>query len=162
MTLEYWFMLPALAAVLALTAMSLLRPARMDSAPNRPAGLNLGYLMGAAGGLLLGMISMGLGGLMAWFLLRRLRLPAPAAVGTTVFLVAISALAASVGHGVHFASAGRATQLEVLSIVVFSVPGVILGAQIGPFVTARLSQRTLEVALGGLLGAVAALTAITA
>jgi uncharacterized membrane protein YfcA len=46
----------------------------------------------------------------------------------------------------------------VFSLVVFTVPGVIIGGQLGPFVAGRISQHTLERALGVLFIIVAALT----
>ncbi|MCP5115597.1 MAG: sulfite exporter TauE/SafE family protein [bacterium] len=149
-----------LSAILALIALSLLRTG--NSATGTGSSSVLGRALAGVGGLLLGAISMGLGGVMAWYLLRRRQLPARIAVGTTVLLVAVTALVASAGHAVHFLGADRATQLQALSIVLFAVPGVLVGAQIGPLLTARLSRRALEVTLGGLLGAVAALTLLTA
>jgi len=50
----------------------------------------------------------------------------------------------------------------VLSIVMFTVPSVILGAQIGARVASRISQRLLERSLGFLFAIVAALTLIDA
>jgi uncharacterized membrane protein YfcA len=46
----------------------------------------------------------------------------------------------------------------VLSIVIFTVPGVIIGAQLGSHVARRISQHTLERTLGVLFILVAALT----
>jgi hypothetical protein len=46
----------------------------------------------------------------------------------------------------------------VASIVIFTVPGVIIGAQLGSAVAHRISQHTLERALGVLFTIVAALT----
>jgi uncharacterized membrane protein YfcA len=46
----------------------------------------------------------------------------------------------------------------VLSIVIFTVPGVIIGAQLGSTVARRISQDNLERGLGVLFVIVAALT----
>ena len=46
--------------------------------------------------------------------------------------------------GLKFAQAGGETLSTVLSLVIFTVPGVIIGGQIGPFVASRISQHTLE------------------
>ena len=45
----------------------------------------------------------------------------------------------------------------VLSICVFTVPGVVIGGQLGPIVATRLSQHTLERSLGVLFLLVGAL-----
>ncbi len=50
------------------------------------------------------------------------------------------------------------TLLTVLSLTLFTVPGVVLGGQIGPLVAARIPQRVLEISLGFLFIFVAALT----
>jgi len=46
----------------------------------------------------------------------------------------------------------------VSSIVIFTVPGVIVGAQLGALVAGRILQHTLERGLGVLFTLVAALT----
>jgi len=45
----------------------------------------------------------------------------------------------------------------VLSLVIFTVPGVIIGGQLGPLVASRISQHTLERGLAILFILVAAL-----
>lgn len=47
---------------------------------------------------------------------------------------------------------------RVLSLVIFTVPGVTLGGQLGSRVTSRISQHTLERGLGVLFILVAVLT----
>ena len=66
--------------------------------------------------------------------------------------------AASVGHFVNFARTGGDVLVTVLSIVIFTVPGVIAGAQVGSLVASRIPQRLLERSLAILLAAVALLT----
>jgi len=44
----------------------------------------------------------------------------------------------------------------------FTVPGVVIGGQLGPFVLGRLNEKTLIRSLGWLFLAVAALTAFEA
>ena len=78
-------------------------------------------------------------------------------MATSVFVVAVTALLASTGHFIKFAQAGGETLSTVLSLVMFTVPGVIVGGQLGPLVASRISQHTLERSLAALFILVAAL-----
>jgi uncharacterized membrane protein YfcA len=79
-------------------------------------------------------------------------------VATSVFVVAVTALSASVGHFVRFAQSGWEVLNTVFSLVIFTVPGVIIGAQLGALVASRIPQRILERSLAILFILVAALT----
>lgn len=116
-----------------------------------------GRALAGVGALFLGMISTGLGELNGYFLLRRCRVPSRVAVATSVFVVAVTVLLASTGHFIKFAQAGGETLSTVLSLVIFTIPGVIIGGQLGPFVAGRISQRTLERGLAVLFILVASL-----
>ncbi len=116
-----------------------------------------GRALAGVGALFLGMISTGLGELNGYFLLRRCRVPSRVAVATSVFVVAVTALVASTGHFIKFTQAGGETLGTVLSLVIFTIPGVIIGGQLGPFVAGRISQRTLERGLAVLFILVASL-----
>lgn len=117
-----------------------------------------GRMIAGLGGLFVGMISTGLGELNSYFLLQRCRVPSKVSVATSVFVVALTALSASAGHFVRFAQTGGEVLTTVLNIVIFTVPGVILGGQLGSRVASRIPQRTLERGLGILFILVAALT----
>ena len=116
-----------------------------------------GRMIAGVGGLFIGMISTGLGELNGYLLLQRCRVPSRVAVATSVFVVAITALVASTGHFVKFVQAGGESLDMVLSLVIFTAPGVIIGGQLGPMVSSRISQHTLELALAILFIIVAAL-----
>jgi len=103
------------------------------------------------------MISTGLGEMNGYFLLQRCKVPSKVSVATSVFIVAVTALVASVGHFVGFLSAGSETLSLVFSIVVFTIPGVIIGGQIGPLVASKIPQRALEISLAVLFILVAML-----
>ncbi len=105
----------------------------------------------------MGMVSTGLGELNGYFLLRRCRVPSRVAVATGVLVVAITALSAATVHLWRFVQTGGDTLGTVLSLCIFTVPGVIIGGQIGPAVATRISQHTLEKALGVLFILVAVL-----
>ena len=117
-----------------------------------------GRLITGIGGLFVGLISTGLGELNGYFLLRRCRVPSQVSIATSVFIVAITALCASVGHLIQFTQAGSETLFTVLSIVVFSVPGVIVGAQIGSRVSSRIPTGIMEKSLAVLFIIIALLT----
>ncbi len=116
-----------------------------------------GRLIAGVGGLFIGMISTGLGELNGYFLLQRCRVPSRVAVASSVFVVAVTALVASTGHFVKFVQSGGETLNTVLSLVIFTIPGVIIGGQLGPLISSRISQHTLERALAVLFILVAAL-----
>jgi len=117
-----------------------------------------GRITAGLGGLFVGLISTGLGELNGYFLLQRCRVPSKISVATSVFIVAATALVASAGHLVRFVQSESDVMTTVLSLVVFTVPGVIVGAQIGPLVADRIPQRALELLLGILFILIAVLT----
>jgi len=99
-----------------------------------------------------------LGEMNGYFLLQRCRVPSKVSVATSVFVVAVTALVASAGHFAKFIQIGGDTISTVLSICMFTVPGVILGGQIGSRVASKIPQRSLEIGLAILFIIVAALT----
>jgi uncharacterized membrane protein YfcA len=116
-----------------------------------------GHLIAGVGGTFIGMISTGLGELNGYFLLQRCRVPSKVAVATSVFVVAATALTASIGHAVQFAQGDHSELGTILSLLLFTVPGVIVGGQIGSAVARYIPQRTMMVGMGILFIVVAAL-----
>lgn len=100
------------------------------------------------GSLFLGMVSTGLGELNGFFLIQRCKVPSQVAVATSVFIVAITALVASGAHVWQLIKAGEETINTVFSLVIFTAPGVLLGAQLGPMVSSKLSPKRLERIMG--------------
>lgn len=117
-----------------------------------------GRMISGVGGLFVGLISTGLGEMNGYFLLQRCRVPGKVSVATSVFVVAITALFASSAHLVQFTQAGSNVLQLVFSVVIFTVPGVIIGGQLGTIVAGRISQRTMEIAVAVLFIMVGALT----
>jgi len=107
-----------------------------------------GRLISGVGGLFLGMVSSGLGELNGYFLLQRCRVPSSVSVATSVFVVAISALVASIGHVFQVAQGGLTGLTTMGNLLLFTVPGVVVGAQLGPELARRVSDRAMEIALG--------------
>ncbi len=117
-----------------------------------------GRLIAGVGALFVGLISTGLGELNSYFLLQRCRVPSRVAVATGVFVVAFTALAAATTHLVGFIQVGGEVLGTVGNIVLFTVPGVIVGAQIGAAVANRIPQEVMERTLGVLFILIALLT----
>ncbi|MFZ1399910.1 MAG: sulfite exporter TauE/SafE family protein [Candidatus Promineifilaceae bacterium] len=117
-----------------------------------------GRLISGIGALFMGMISTGLGEMNGYFLLQRCRVPSKVAVATSVLIVAVTALVASVGHFYSFLQQGPETLNVVYSLVLFTIPGVIIGGQLGSAVADRIPQNMLMRGLGVLFTLVAILT----
>jgi uncharacterized membrane protein YfcA len=109
------------------------------------------------GGIFVGLISTGLGELNSYALVMRCRIPTRVTVATSVVVVAVTALAASVTHLVEFLGSGSGLD-TVLALAVFTVPGVVIGGQLGPQLTRRVPEHSLMRFLGWLFVAVALLT----
>lgn len=107
-----------------------------------------GRLISGLGGFFMGLISSGLGELNGYFLLQRCRVPSSVSVATTVFVVAITALVASAGHLVQIVQDGGADLVRTAHLLAFTLPGVVIGAQLGPSVAERVPDRVMEIFLG--------------
>jgi len=114
------------------------------------------------GGLFVGLISTGLGEANSFTLVKSCRVPSRIAVAVSVTTVAITALAASVTHAVEFATNPDADYVEIASILLFTIPGVLIGGQLGPRLVGKLPEKVLIRSLGWLFLGVAALTAFEA
>jgi uncharacterized membrane protein YfcA len=109
-----------------------------------------GRLLSGIGGFFMGVASSGLGELNGYFLLQRCRVPSSISVATTVFVVAITALAASVGHVVQIGQDGLPQLATMGNLLLFTVPGVVIGAQLGPVLAEHVPDRAMEIGIGGL------------
>ena len=113
-------------------------------------------VFGGVGGAFLGMISVGVAELLEYQLLAKCRVPAPVAVATSVFIVIVSVAAASTSHVVGFAGAGPEVARQVLSIVMFTAPGVVIGGQIGPRIQRFVAPEKVKVCISVIFAAVGA------
>lgn len=108
-----------------------------------------GSYAAVAGGGLTGMMSVGLGELLMPVLLRRYRFPVPVAAAVSVTVVAGVFLAASVAHLVKI-SLGPGDDASIpWNLLIYTVPGVLIGGQIGPRLQGRLSERVMVKIIGG-------------
>lgn len=102
----------------------------------RPAGLGLSTV----GGFITGLISAGLPEITTTQLIVRCRLPPRVAIATSVFVLAIAAIA---GAAVHALAA-----TPVWYVVAWSIPGVLIGGTIGTRLGKYLPSEIMERALG--------------
>lgn len=103
------------------------------------------------GGLLLGAISSGLGEINEYNFLKKLQLPIPIASGTSVFLVAISAFVGVLIHiSMSFLSGSTLPLSQITSILLFVLPGVVLGAQVGVFMAQKVNLELMGRFIGSL------------
>lgn len=131
------------------------------AAPTRDKAISpLIEAMSLLGGLLVGMISSGLGEINEYNFLKKLRMPVPISSGTSVFLVAMSATVGSLSHA-YFLSKEPAVFSLVLPIVIFTAPGVILGAQIGVRLSRTIKVEAMGRFVGGLFFILGVLTLVT-
>ncbi len=117
-----------------------------------------GTALAGVGGLFVGLISTGLGELNSYSLVKRCRVPTRITVATSVAVVAVTALVASATHFVSFAREGGDMIDTVLSIILFTIPGVLVGGQLGPQVPKRIPGDTLIRSLGWLFLVIGLLT----
>lgn len=108
-----------------------------------------GVALSGIGGFVTGLISAGLPEIVTTQLVTRCRLPPRVAVATSVFVLAITA---SVGAAIH-----ALTATPVWYVVVWSIPGVIVGGTIGTRVGKYVPEELMEVGLGVVFGLVGVL-----
>jgi len=122
---------------------------------------NMGRSFAAIGGAFVGMISVGLAELQEYHLVARCKVPPPVAVGTSIFVVVITVLIASAGHFISFFNEGPETFNRVLNLIIFTGPGVIIGAQIGAKLQSSLPEDKMKVGIAGLFAVIGVFMLIT-
>lgn len=106
------------------------------------------YFLSGMGGLSLGLISVGLGEINEYNFLKKMRMNPALAAGTSVFIIIVTAIFASLAHLLYFAvHPDNGTLTTMFNILIFAAPGVIIGAQIG----VRLVQKVKEEQMKNLL-----------
>lgn len=106
------------------------------------------YALSALGGLSLGLISSGLGEINEYIFIKKLKMHTGPASGTSVFIVMITALISSLSHFIYFFfNAPNSTISQILSVLIFTAPGVIIGGQIGVHLAYKINQEQSKKAL---------------
>jgi len=105
------------------------------------------------GGLLVGMISSGLGEVNELNFLKKLKMTVPAASGISVFLVAMSAIVGVCAHKYFLIRQGELSIFtNVISFLIFTIPGVVLGAYDLPPKNWSSYNASLRIKKGGIHG----------
>ncbi len=109
---------------------------------------NGGRVFTATGAFLTGMVSVGIGEVIVPQLTKR-GVPVAVAAATSVAVVIVTAVSASF---TLIAQLIREGGLDAVPwhLVMYTVPGVLIGGQIGPRLQGRISHRAMELAIAGL------------
>jgi len=103
------------------------------------------------GGFLTGLLSVGIGEVIMPQLVKRNRVPVAVAAATSVFTVIVTIASASFTQVTALMAAGGANAIP-WNLVVYTVPAVIIGGQIGPRLQGTIPQRTMEKIIATLFG----------
>jgi len=112
----------------------------------RTCNRSIGVPLAGLGAFLTGLMSAGLPEITTTQLMLRCHIPPRVAVATAIFVLTVTVFFAA---GVHALSAQPAWH-----VVIWSIPGVIIGAQIGPRLQRKVPAHIAERILGGLFLAI--------
>lgn len=114
------------------------------------------------GGLFVGMVSSGLGEINEYNFIEKLNLPGPSAAGTSIFLISASAFVGVTAHILFLIFENNLSAFsQIFSLLLFTIPGVILGAQLGVLLARKFNMKFIIKYLGFLFFILAVLTIIT-
>jgi len=116
-------------------------------------GLGLQRALSGGGAVVAGMISTGVGEATLPSLVRRSRFPVPVAAATSTVVVACTVAGAAVTHFVELIQHGGLSAVP-WNLLVFAVPGSIVGAFIGTRLEGRVSEKAARLFFAGLFAAI--------
>ncbi len=120
------------------------------------------FVTSSIGGLFVGLVSAGIGEVNAYNFVRRLKMDPAFAAGTSVFIIAFTALVTTLFNLSFFAVADPQDLLVMTQIAIWAIPGVVVGAQLGVRISKRIDRRKALLALPVLFAAVGILTVVNA
>ncbi len=109
----------------------------------RTCNRRVGRLLTAGGAAMAGLISTGIGEVEMPQLVKRCRVPVPVAAGTSIMIVASTVLGASGAHFVRLFEEGGVSAIP-WNLIVYTVPGAVVGGQIGARVQGRVPPWLME------------------
>jgi uncharacterized protein len=134
------------------------RPVRTVTAKNQhvytfraPRLGAVGAFMTSFGGFLTGLLGVGIGEVIMPQLVKRNHVPVPVAAATSVFIVIVTIASASFTQVTALMAAGGANAIP-WNLVAYTIPAVIIGGQVGPWLQGRIAQRTMEKSIAILFG----------
>jgi len=104
---------------------------------------NGGYLVTTAGCAMEGLVSVGLGELLMPNLVKRCKIPVAVSAATSVFVIAVTVLSGSITAIIALLQQGGVNAIP-WGLVVYTVPGAVIGGQLGSRFQGRLSATTTE------------------
>ncbi|MBL6957795.1 MAG: sulfite exporter TauE/SafE family protein [Rhodospirillales bacterium] len=113
---------------------------------HRPRG---GSIPLATGGFLTGILSVGIGEVVMPLLVKRYRIPVPVAAATSILVVIITVMSASFTHISTLIAEGGVNAVP-WNLVMYTIPAVIIGGQIGPRLQGVVPSRTMEKVIASL------------
>lgn len=124
---------------------SAIRP-NYDAPYDRPAIPRSDFVLGSVGAFLTGLVSVGIGEILISRLTKR-GIPVGIAAATSVAIVFVTILFATTTLVAQLIRDGGVGAVP-WNLIVYEVPGVLIGGQIGPRLQGLVSQRTMERAIG--------------
>lgn len=109
----------------------------------------IGAAFTGLGATLTGMVSVGIGEVMMPQLVKRHRIPIPVAAGTSVFVSILVVLACSTTLPLGLIAEGGMSAVP-WNLVCYTIPGVIIGGQIGPRLQGRFDHAAMIKFIGAL------------
>jgi hypothetical protein len=109
----------------------------------RTCNRRVGRLLTAGGAAMAGLISTGIGEIEMPQLVKRCHVPVPVAAATSIVIVAATVLGASVAHFLRLLQEGGVDAIP-WNLIVYTVPGAIIGGQIGSRVQGNVPPRIME------------------
>ena len=123
---------------------------------------DMGRFFAAIGGAFVGMISVGLAELQEYHLVAKCKVPPPVAVATSIFVVVITVLVASLGHFYEFAMHAESSVFnQIANVIVYTIPGVVIGGQLGPYMQKKLPEDKMKVGVSVLFVIVGGIMLVT-
>ena len=113
----------------------------------------LGMFYTGLGSFLTGLLGVGVGEVILPQLVKRNRVPLAVAAATSVLIVVMTIAAASFTQIGLLIDAGGLDAVP-WNLMCYTVPGVLIGGQLGPLLQGRIAQRTLERTIAILFGAI--------
>ncbi len=112
-----------------------------------------GGLFTGLGAFLTGLLGVGIGEVIMPQLVKRNHVPVAVAAATSVFTVIVTIASASFTQVAALIAAGGVNAIP-WNLVCYTIPAVIIGGQIGPWLQGRIAQRKVERAIAILFGVI--------